>query len=429
MENKSDEASDPDKRPREVVLNSKVAELRNLLGQDVVLLPVRRETKTPIGKWGELSLNDMSDPSHREKLNNAVNIGVVQGEVSNGLCSIDIDDDEWVERIMKLNPMLSETLQTKGARGCNFWVRCIGDYPKTRYLKADGKPFGEFRSNGSQTVIKGIHPSECLYEIIHRASPIELNYADLNFGEHEKNTHTHNTSSGTLNSEICNLNTVLCTLYNKPEPPGDKPETPDSILANIASRNAAVSSLRLKHPTLLSVYEDYVESRFRAIAGGRNAFLTEAVPFLYRAVTPRFILPLVEHFYLCNQALFNDPLENHMKEATAMMDGVEATYLNELGNHERVIYVALVEREQDLFRLCRDLALVTEQKQGQCTFYAPMDKFGHRLGLKGTQVSRNLKTFESYPIIRCIEKGMPWAKGARAKAGTYLWLPDKRRKE
>ena len=58
-------------------------------------------------------------------------------------------------------------------------------------LKADGKPIGEFRSNGSQTVIKGIHPSECLYEIIHRASPIELNYADLNFGEHEKNTHTH----------------------------------------------------------------------------------------------------------------------------------------------------------------------------------------------------------------------------------------------
>ena len=137
---------------------------------------------------------------------------------------------------------------------------------------------------------------------------------------------------------------------------------------------------------------------------------------------PGYILPLMEHFYSCNQSLFNDPLENHMKEATAMMEGVSASYLNDLGEGEKAIYTALTEREQNLFRLCRDLALTNAEKGGRCAFFAPMDKFGWRLGLKGMQVGRDLKTLEGYGIIRCIEKGMPWAKGARAKAGTYAWL-------
>ena len=58
-----------------------------------------------------------------------------------------------------------------------------------------------------------------------------------------------------------------------------------------------------------------------------------------------------------------------------------------------------------------------------------MDTFGCRLDLKGMQVGRELKTLEGYGIIQCIEKGKLWAKGAKAMAGTYAWLLDKRRKE
>jgi hypothetical protein len=105
-----------------------------------------------------------------------------------------------------------------------------------------------------------------------------------------------------------------------------------------------------------------------------------------------------------------------------MMEGVSASYLNDLGEGEKAIYTALTEREQNLFRLCRDLALANAEKGGRCAFFAPMDKFGWRLGLRGMQVGRDLKTLEGYGIIRCIERGKLWAKGAKAMASTYAWL-------
>lgn len=43
-------------------------------------------------------------------------------------------------------------------------MRVTGTYPKTSKIKdKDGNPWGEFRSNGGQTVIWGVHPSGCNY--------------------------------------------------------------------------------------------------------------------------------------------------------------------------------------------------------------------------------------------------------------------------
>jgi hypothetical protein len=167
-----------------------------------------------------------------------------------------------------------------------------------------------------------------------------------------------------------------------------------------------------------------VEGRFRAIVGGRNAFLVEAVPFLYRAVATEFILPLVGHFYRCNRALFNDPLEDHMKEGQAMMDGVAASYLEELSEEERVIYLALTEREQNHFRICRDLALYSESEDKPLlVFYVPLTRFGQRLGLAGMQVQREIQTLMGYGIIEQVEKGEQWKAGKKKPmAGRYRWL-------
>ncbi|MDC0219063.1 bifunctional DNA primase/polymerase [Verrucomicrobia bacterium] len=396
-------------------MKSDIDYLRNLLGQDVLLLPVRRDTKKPTGKWRHLTIADMANPKHLTKLNRAANIGVVLGEVSGGLCSIDIDDDAQVEPFLGLNPLLKGTLCSKGKRGCNYWVRLVGDYPRTHQIKAEEKNIGEFRANGAYTLIHGTHPDGMNYRILNEVAPVEIAYDSIKWFEKSKHTPPPTTSSDKLNTEPC-------TLYNKSNNQHDNPPDTASILANIEARKTAEASFKRTHPSVAELYADIVESRFRAIAGGRNSFLTEAVPFLYRAVSPAFILPLMEHFYLCNQSLFNDPLENHMKEATAMMEGVSASYLNDLGEGEKAIYTALQEREQNLFRLCRDLALTNAEKGGRCAFFAPMDKFGWRLGLKGMQVGRDLKTLEGYGIIRCIEKGKLWAKGAKAMAGTYAWL-------
>ena len=47
-----------------------------------------------------------------------------------------------------------------------------------------------------------------------------------------------------------------------------------------------------------------------------------------------------------------------MKEAKAMLESVAKTYAESLNADERNIYDALKEKEQEAFRICRDLALL-----------------------------------------------------------------------
>jgi hypothetical protein len=123
----------------------------------------------------------MSDPEYLHKLDNAGNIGVALGSVSGGLCSIDIDDDGLVEPFLQKNPMLRDTLQTKAARGCNFWVRIEGEYPGTHHIKQDGVSIGEFRSENNQTIISGTHPDGPTYQVLNPAKPVAVTFGDLWF--------------------------------------------------------------------------------------------------------------------------------------------------------------------------------------------------------------------------------------------------------
>jgi hypothetical protein len=93
-----------------------------------------------------------------------------------------MDLDALVEPVVSLNPQLKGTLQTHGARGRVFWVRFKGDYPKrTTKLKTQrGENAGEFRANGSQSIIAGIHPvTRNPYQIVHRAKPAELEFRSI----------------------------------------------------------------------------------------------------------------------------------------------------------------------------------------------------------------------------------------------------------
>ena len=106
-----------------------------------------------------------------------------------------------------------------------------------------------------------------------------------------------------------------------------------------------------------------------------------------------------------------------------MLKGVAETYLQEMSEAERVIYLALEEREQTLFRICRDLALCGESEdKPPFVFYVPLTRFGQRLGLAGMQVQRDLMTLIGYGFIEQVEKGRQWKEGQRANAGRYRWL-------
>jgi P4 family phage/plasmid primase-like protien len=157
-----------------------VAKFRNLLGRDVVLIPVNRGQKAPsLPSWQRTTVADMEREAYLLPLSQG-NIGVLLGEASSNLCAIDIDDDAAVEPFLELNPTLRNTLRSKGARGQQVWLRVTDEYPKlTKLVSTSAEPWGEWRAGGGQSVIHGVHPSGANYQLIHEAPPIEVRFEDI----------------------------------------------------------------------------------------------------------------------------------------------------------------------------------------------------------------------------------------------------------
>jgi hypothetical protein len=142
-----------------------------------VLLNARKGSKAPFVKeWPSLTLADVG-PAYKASLRG--NIGVSLGEPSLGLHTIDCDTDDVFKVMLESNPHLTETLQSHGVRGGNFWVRIDGKAPKSCKLKAhDGKALGEWRGTGNQTIIYGTHPSGIEYRNNGKTA-ITIPFADL----------------------------------------------------------------------------------------------------------------------------------------------------------------------------------------------------------------------------------------------------------
>lgn len=164
-----------------------VAHLRALLGRDVVMLPIPKGEKRPILKeWQKTRREVMENLAYLGRLKQ-VNIGVLLGEASGGLCAIDIDNDAQVEPFLALNPGLRDTLRSKGARGVQIWVRVTTKYPKlTKLVTENAEPWGEWRADGGQSVIHGLHPDGMEYRIVHEATPVEVKFEDIVWPEHLK---------------------------------------------------------------------------------------------------------------------------------------------------------------------------------------------------------------------------------------------------
>jgi len=164
-----------------ISLPATVAHILDLTGP-ALLLPWSKGSKGHPRRWKHLQLELMGDRVHLNRLSKAGNIGVALGKASGGLVSIDIDRDELVPEFVALNPPLSDTLRTKGARGCNFWARIEGDYPPTHKLKdRSGDDVGEFRSDGAQTIIFGTHPSGVAYSFEVEKPARQIAFSDIVF--------------------------------------------------------------------------------------------------------------------------------------------------------------------------------------------------------------------------------------------------------
>lgn len=159
--------------------------LGRLLGHPVVLLKLGYGQKLPLSKgWQETRAEDCDAAYLRELDSGRFNIGVLLGEASGGLCSIDIDADHDIHAFLERNPRLKGTLRTGGRRGCNLWVRIQGTYPKLSRVKSrTGQNWGEWRADGGQTVIHGRHPEGVDYRILVEEPAISIAFDDIDWGD------------------------------------------------------------------------------------------------------------------------------------------------------------------------------------------------------------------------------------------------------
>jgi hypothetical protein len=136
-----------------------------LEGTNPLFIPCDLATKKASLLYAELTHDNLTDYYFEKLCQVAVkggNLAVKLGRISGDLCTFDIDRDELVEPFLAVNPKLSETLRTKGRKGCQFWFKVDGPYPEKVIVFIDGKggPVGEWRGgNNALSTIYGVHPS------------------------------------------------------------------------------------------------------------------------------------------------------------------------------------------------------------------------------------------------------------------------------
>ena len=142
-----------------------------------VLIHVPHKSKAPVANgWQKLTLDDMN-PAYLARLTG--NIGFLSGKASGDVCCIDLDSAEARKEFLDANTPLRETLERTGSRGSVIFVHFEGEYPKSCKLQdLEGVKCGEFRADGNQTIIHGIHPEGMPYR--NNGKPIAtIRYSDI----------------------------------------------------------------------------------------------------------------------------------------------------------------------------------------------------------------------------------------------------------
>ncbi len=164
---------------------SPVQRVRERLGMDAVLLAIATRKKNPtLPGWQKVQRASMDDPAYLDSLNHGGNIGVLLGAASDGLCAIDFDADADAESFLAANPELTGSFRTRGARGCQVWIRAQGVFPPSGDAKdAEGKKVAEWRADGRQSVVWGMHPSGQDYTWIVDADPLKFHFQRVHWPE------------------------------------------------------------------------------------------------------------------------------------------------------------------------------------------------------------------------------------------------------
>jgi len=397
-------------------------EILERLAVDAVLLPIKSGTKQPTGKaWQQRTFSETSRPAYVERLRKAPAIGVLLGGASQGLCSIDFDCDLFLIDFLNRNPAFLETLRTKGQRGGNLWLIVEGELPKSRKLTASGKPVGEWRANGNQTIIAGIHPEGGTYQRTKDAPPLRVRFEEIDWPALDCREFSSPSSSNLSQSSPFS-----------PSSPGSPYSPSLHSLHNIAARLKASEQARRElegNRGLYHLYRQFIEKRPLPRQGSRNTDLVSMITFLSRAVGKERALALARAFHSVNQDIFTDPLEQHMHEAEAHLAACEETWRGELSEYERQVADQLPRGHCEAFRICRDLADLDVPASPRGKLFISMGDLANRLSLHAPEAQRILRVLESLGCLEIETKGTRHAKGVRGAATRYRWKLDLPKKE
>lgn len=409
-------------------------ELRELLGMDVVLVPIPAGKKGPrIKNWQKLTVEVMDRDAHLRSLENHANTGVILGRASGGLCSIDIDDDAEMQRFLMFNPSLKNTLQTRGERGGNLWVRAGDSAPGLTNYYLDGEPWGEWRSDGGLTVISGIHPCGKPYKFINRVAPIKVDFHVIAWPDGVSQTRYPSSTAGfdTPFGETGASSPPPSPIFSKSLYDSES-SSASACSASLHDREKSISlaieAARAKqvfieqYPHLDPYYDRWIGRNYQPTHGTRNDALVNFLTFLAHCLAPEIAILFALQFYDRNQVMWKDSREQHEREALNHLGHVLACYPKTLTATEATLYSLLDERSKTTFRIGRDLASDNAQKTGEATFFLSCQNLGHRINLDQRQADRILKELTALGVIEVVKKGTARQKGKRCKATTYRWL-------
>lgn len=423
-------------------------QILELLGVNATLIPIKRGTKGASLKWKDLTFTKTQVPTFQQRLMSGSAIAVKLGHASDNICTIDFDIDDAHDEFMKLNPLLSGTLKTKGLRGCNIWLKLTGDYPPLKHLKREGdlfreiEPVGEWRGLGNNyTIISGEHKSGCQYRVVVEGKPVELEWSQINWPD---NWSPFGSGFGGSGSEevggIGDEETSRPPFVSPPLSVDSKNSmhSMDSILS-------MVSMLSMTHPPITLMERDlhaqkardelaldvplsklhnaYLEKIY-AKQGARNETLIKITTFLFHAVGRNRLLQLVAAFHQTNHDIFTDSLTQHMTEALAHLSSLDESYVTQLTATAAAIAEELPSRHLEIFRICRDLAIEDRKESPAGTFFMSSQSLGDRVSIQATQARRFLEVLISAGALEVLTKGESYQKGKRPQATLYRWLVD-----
>src|SRR5262249_32839492 len=361
----------------------RISHLRDLLGPAVLLAwPAR--SKGDFRKWKHLRLTDMGDPSHLTKLERAGNIGVALGNVSNRLVTIDLDDDSYVIAVLTANPLLNNTLRTRAARGCNFWLRCSGGYPPSLRLRnASGSDIGEWRADGNQTIVSGTHTEGIIYQLVVEKPVITISYEAIIWPDCilAPRATESNRVRRVREDEVVGAAVDVAA--------ADSSSSIEAFVSGDLISQVAPTDFRQNNDSLFKLarlVRDYESAKGRPATKPELQFVFDrwclVAQRFWRHPRDDYWAEFLEACYYARLGLNQDPIELALNRARTMPLPEVAGFTD--------------ERIRLLAAICREM----QRLVGNSSFFLPTRKLGQLLGAHWSSVARWLVNLEVLGAIR-----------------------------